>query len=146
MERLLREPDGAAELLGQMFGGPMADFARKNPRLLEKTRDRMLAGIAMARKAPAPEPTEHWAITDGYEGIEHAQLVVVNVRSAAERERGESLLAGVHRIRKDRAVFDDVLGFRGSKIPITAVVADLADRDDAGTRKALARVRRAIRR
>jgi hypothetical protein len=145
MERLLRAPDGVAELLGQMIGGPMADFARKSPRLLAETRDRMLAGIAMARKAPAPEPTEHWAITDGYEGIEHAQLVVVNVRSAAERERGESLLAGVHRIRKDRAVFDDVLGFRGSKIPITAVVADLADRDDAGTKKALARVRRAIR-
>lgn len=145
MERLLREPDGVAELLGQMIGGPMADFARKNSRLIEETRDKMLAGIALARKAPAPEPTEHWAIADGYEGIEHAQLVVVNVRSAAQRERGESLLACVHRIRRDRAVFDDVLGFRGTKIPITAVVADLADGDDAGSKKALARVRRAIR-
>lgn len=145
MERLLRESDGVAELLGQMIGGPMADFARKDSRLLEETRDKMLAGIALARKAPAPEPTEHWAIADGYEGIEHAQLVVVNVRSAAQRERGESLLACVHRIRRDRAVFDDVLGFRGTKIPITAVVADLADGDDAGSKKALARVRRAIR-
>jgi len=145
MERLLREPDGVAELFGQLIGGPMADFVRKNPRLIEETRDKMLAGIALARKAPAPEPTEHWAIADGYEGIEHAQLVVVNVRSAAERERGESFLAGVHRIRKDRAVFDDVLGFRGSKVPITAVVADLADGDNAGTKKALARVHRAIR-
>jgi molybdopterin-guanine dinucleotide biosynthesis protein len=145
MERLLRKPDGVAELLGQMIGGPMADLARKNPRLLEETRDKMLAGIALARKAPAPEPTEHWAIAHGYEGIEHAQLVVVNVRSAAQRERGESLLAGVHRIRKEGGVFDDVLGFRGSKVPITAVVADLADGDDAGTKRALARVRRAIR-
>lgn len=145
MERLLREPDGVAELLGQMIGGPLADFARKSPRLLEETRDKMLAGIALARKAPAPEPTEHWAIADGYEGIEQAQLVVINVRDAAERGRGASLRAGVHRIRKDRAVFDDVLGFRGSRIPITAVVADLADGDDAGTKKALARVRRAIR-
>jgi hypothetical protein len=145
MERLLREPDGVAELLGQMIGGPMADFARKNPRLLEETRDKMLAGIALARKARPPEPTEHWAIADGYEGIEHAQLVVVNVRSAAERERGEILVAGVHRIRKDKAVFDDVLGFHGTKIPITAVAADLADGDDTGTKKALARVRRAIR-
>ena len=143
--RLLREPGGVAELLGQMIGGPMADLARKNPRLLEETRDKMLAGIAVARQAPAPEPTEHWAIAGGYEGIEHAQLVVVNVRNAAERERGKGLLAGVQRIRKDGAVFDDVLGFRGSKIPITAVVADLADGDEAGTKKALARVRRPIR-
>jgi hypothetical protein len=48
-------------------------------------------------------------------------------------------------VRRDKAVFDDVLGWWGSKIRITAVAADLAHRDDAGTRKALARVRRAIR-
>jgi molybdopterin-guanine dinucleotide biosynthesis protein len=144
MERLLREPDGVAVLLDRMIGAPMADIARKHPGLLEETRDKMLAGIALARKAPAPAPTEHWAIAGGYEGIERAQLVVINVRSAAQRERGESLLAGVHRIRRDRAVFDDVLGFRGTKIPITAVVADLADGNDAGTKKALARVRRVL--
>jgi hypothetical protein len=42
-------------------------------------------------------------------------------------------------------VFDDVLGWRGSRVPVTAVVADLAHARDAGTRKALARVSRSVR-
>jgi len=78
-------------------------------------------------------------------GIERAQLAVVNARDDRERERGERLVSDVHRLRKDAAVFDDMLGYRGSKIPVTAVVANVADRSDAGTKKALARVRRAIR-
>lgn len=140
IDRLLRGSGGGAELLGQMFGGP----ARRNPELEEK-RIEMLAEIMLARKARAPEPAEHWVIGSGYEGIERAQLVVVNVRTAVDRGRGESLVAEVHRLRKDEAVFDDVLGFRGSKIPVTAVVANLADPRDPGTKKAVARVRRALR-
>lgn len=145
LERLLREPDGVAEFLGQMVGVPLAEFARKNPSLVKDTRARMLDAIAQARKAPSPKPTEHWAIADGYEGIERAQLVVVNVRDDVERERGERLVSDVHRLRKDAAVFDDVLGHHGSKVPVTAVVANMADRNNAGTKKALARVQRAIR-
>jgi hypothetical protein len=41
-------------------------------------------------------------------------------------------------------VFEDVIGLRGNRRPITAVAADLSNRKDAGTRKALARVKRAI--
>jgi hypothetical protein len=145
MEELLRKPDGVAELLGQMVGGPMVELARGHPRLLEDARAYLLAGIAEARKAPAPEPTEHWAVADGLEGIEQAQLVVVNIRDAAERERGERLVAEVGRIRKDAAVFADLLGFRGSKVPISALVANLADPADSGTRKAVSRVRRVLR-
>lgn len=145
MERLLREPDGVAQLLGQMVGAPLAELARKSPKLAEDTRARFLEAVAQARSAPPPKPTEHWAIADGYEGIERAQLVVINVRDDGERERGDRLVAEVHRIRKDAAVFDDILGYRGNKIPVTAVVANVADRNDAGTKKALARVRRAIR-
>lgn len=145
MERLLREPDGVAQLLGQMVGAPLAELARKSPKLAEDTRTRFLEAVAQARSAPPPKPTEHWAIADGYEGIERAQLVVINARDDGERERGERLVAEVHRIRKDAAVFDDILGYRGNRIPVTAVVANVADRNDAGTKKALARVRRAIR-
>lgn len=145
MERLLREPDGVAELLGQMVGAPLAEFARKSPKLVEHTRARLLAGIAQARRAPPPKPTEHWALAEGYEGIERAQLVVINARDDGKRERSARLVDEVHRIRKDAAVFDDVLGSRGNKIPVTAVVANVADRNDAGTKKALARVRRALR-
>jgi hypothetical protein len=54
-------------------------------------------------------------------------LVVLNTGEDAGRERAQGLLEEVRRLRADRAVFDDVLGWRGSRVPITAVVADLAD-------------------
>jgi hypothetical protein len=144
LERVLREPDGVARLLEQMAGSPLAAFARKRPELLEKTRADLLAGIVQARRAPPPEPTGHWAIADGYEGIERAQLVVVNVRTAAEREPGEALAWEVGRLRKDAAVFHDIVRFRGHKTPITVAVADLLDRKDTGRKKAVARVRRVL--
>ncbi len=93
----------------------------------------------------APLPTEHWAVAGAYAGVEHAQLVVVNIHTEAERQRGEQLVADVGRLRKDAALFDDILGSRGSKIPVTAVVANLVDPEDRGRKKALARARRALR-
>jgi len=69
----------------------------------------------------------------------------VNTREDAGRGRARGLLEDVRRLRADRAVFDDVLGWRGSRVPITAVVADLADPREVGTRKAVARVKRSVR-
>jgi hypothetical protein len=145
MERLLGEPDGAARLLEQLVGGPVVALARERPELLEQARASLVAGIGKVRTAPPPAPTEHWAIAGGYAGIEHAQLVVLNTAEDAGRERAQGLLEDVRRLRADRAVFDDVLGWRGSRVPITVVVADLADPRHAGTRKAVARVKRSIR-
>jgi hypothetical protein len=145
LERLLRQRDGAAELLGQMVGSPLASFARRSPWLLEKMRRDLLAGIATGRHAPPPRPTQHWGLAAGYEGIEHAQLVVINVRGDRERERGEGLAAEIGRLRKDEAVFNDILGYLGSKTPVTIVVANLLDAKGAGRKKALVRVRRALR-
>ncbi|MCX7037700.1 MAG: hypothetical protein NT005_00930 [Spirochaetes bacterium] len=145
IEQLLREPDGVAEFLGEIVGGPVVEFARKSPKLMEDTRAKLLAGIAAVRKAPQPKPTQHWAISDRYKGIEHAQLVVVNVRHDSERGAGEKLAADLVRLRKEEELFKDVLGFRGRRIPITIVVANLAQPADPGRRKALARVRRVFR-
>jgi hypothetical protein len=146
MERVLRKPDGVAEVIGHVLGGPVVELARRNPALLDELRANLLAAIARARPCPQPKPTEHWAIADGCAGIERAQLVIVNIRNASEREEGERLLEELDRIRKDQAVFDDVLGWRGIKVPISTVVANLADRNDPATRKAVARVHRAVRR
>jgi len=146
MGRLLRKPGGPAELLEQMVGAPIGDFVRRHKPLLEHTRADLLAAIAQARKAPPPKPTEHWAVAEGYEGIEHAQLVVVNIRNEPERREGEQLVGDLGRLRKEPALFDDILGARGTKIPITAVVANLSDPKDAGLKKALARVGQAMRR
>ena len=85
------------------------------------------------------------AIAERYAGIQRAQMVIVNIRAVLERSAGEQIVADIVRLRKDKELFDDILGFRGSKLPITAVVANLTDPDDPGRKKALARVRRALR-
>jgi hypothetical protein len=145
MERLLRKPGGPAELLEQLVGAPLADFMRQHNATLEHARADFLAAIAKVRNAPPPKPTKHWAVGKGYEGIEHAQLAVVNIRNQAERKHGERLLGDLSRLRREPALFDDVLGVRGTKVPITAVVANLSDPKDAGLKKALSRVGRAVR-
>lgn len=144
LARLLARPDGVAEFLEGMIGGPIVELARRHPALLEDARARLRQSIAQARRAPPPAPTEHWAVADAYQGVEQAQLVVVNIRSEAERPRAERLVADVGRLRQDARLFHDILGLRGTRVPVTAVVANLADPRDRGTRKALARVRRAV--
>lgn len=144
LERLLRKPGGAAEFLAQMIGSPIAALVRENPRLFEEARESLLMGIARAREAPPPGPTQHWALAEGYEGLEHAQLVVVNVRAESERPRAEALVTDVGRLRKEPALFRDILDTRGTRIPVTALVANLADPEDPGRRKAAARVRRTL--
>ena len=54
------------------------------------------------------------------------------------------LVEDVRRLRQDPDVFQDVIGRRGSKIPVTAVFGDVSDRRDPGMKKAFARVTRAI--
>lgn len=89
---------------------------------------------------------ERWSLAEGYAGIERAQVVVINVRSPAERARGEAMLPDLARLRGDREVFDDVIGWRGNRLPITVGVADLADPKDKETKRLLNRIKRAFAR
>jgi len=144
MKRVLLEPGGVARLLDAALGGTIAELTRQRPELLERAQATMLEGLAKAERSPPPEPTEHWALADRFAGIEHAQLVVFNIRRASEREAAQRLIAELDRLRKDEDLFNDILGLRASRIPITAVVANLVDADDRGRKKALARVKRAL--
>lgn len=110
-----------------------------------QTRAKMRAGLRKLRAAAPPKPTSHWAVAPGYEGIERAQLVVANARDDDQQQRCEALVQEVARLRKDVKVFKDVLGLRGNRIPVTAVVARLGNPNDPGLKKAVARVKRAIR-
>jgi hypothetical protein len=144
-ERMLSQPDGMATWMEEVMGIPVGELLRKKPRIGEDVRTKMLAGIAAARTAPPAKAVEHWAVSERFQGIERAGLVVVNIRDQSERASAEQLVADVHRLRKDEALSNDTIGWRGHRRPITAVVANLADPGDAGRKKAVGRVRRTIR-
>jgi len=145
VERMLGDPDGVAKILAQRLGSAMGAFVRKNPEELGQFEAALRAGIAKARQAPPPEPTEHWVVHSRYSGIEWAQVAVVNVRRDDQRAWADRTLDDLRRIRRDEEVFDDVLGQGGKRTPITAVAADLSDPKDPGTRKAITRIKRSMR-
>jgi hypothetical protein len=142
VEQLSHQPDGVEDVLAAVGGTRLAELARQHPKVLEEMRT-SLRGVAQTRTASRSR--ERWAIADPYAGIEHAQLVVVNARDARQRQAADQLVADVLRLRKDPNLLADILGPRGSRIPITALAANLGDPDDPARKKALARVRRAIR-
>jgi hypothetical protein len=84
-------------------------------------------------------------VSERFRGIEHAGLVVANMRYETDQVTAQALVADVQRLRKDDALFRDILGWRGHRTPITAVVANIADPSDSGRQKALTRVRRTLR-
>lgn len=145
LERALEEPEAMLRRLGAGLSEPLLAMAITNPKVEADIRRTLKQKLSAMRHAPPPTPTERWSLEDGYAGLAHAQLVVVNLRGEAERQAAAALVEDVGRLRKDEAVFHDVLGFRGSKVPVTAVVADLSNPKDPGLKKAIARVRRTVR-
>jgi molybdopterin-guanine dinucleotide biosynthesis protein len=144
-EVALDSPEALMQLLTGGLGEPLLAEAFKDPRVVEKTRSGMADELRKLRALRSPKPTLHWALAPGCEGIERAQLIVVNTRDDVGRARADHLLEEVGRLRKDPAVYKDILGWRSSKVPITAVAASVADPKDPGLKKAIARVRRAVR-
>jgi hypothetical protein len=124
--------------LGWSIGPPVLLLARR-------PLGRALGRLTELRRAPAAKAHMRWVVAAPYRGIESARLVVINVRHESDRDDAEALLADVVRLRNDDAVFADVLAPLGRRVPITAVVANLTQPADPGTKKALARIRRVIR-
>lgn len=85
-----------------------------------------------------------WELAPTHQGLERAGLVVVNVRARDDRDAAERMLEEIARIRSDDAVRTAVLGQFAHRTKVTAVVADLSDSKDSGTKKALTRVKRAL--
>jgi len=146
LERALSTPESMARFFVGAFGGRAVELALKHPEKWQPIRDQASAELARLRSASPPAPTEHWAVAPAYRGIERAHVVLVNVHGEAERRRGEQLVEEVKRLRTDEAVFHDVLGPLGHRIPITVLAADLSDPRDPGLRKALTRIKRTLRR
>jgi hypothetical protein len=144
-ERVLADPAALVRFLTQGLGEPLLVAALADPAIVAQHRATMSTELQKLRAAPPPAPTEHWSLAPGYQGLERAQLVVVSAHDDDRYQRGHALVQEVVRLRKDAEVFKDVFDWRGSKTPVTAVVARLAEPRDLGLKKAVARVRRAIR-
>lgn len=140
----LDSPAALLELLGAGLG-PEGVAGLRHLRVPRGMRQELAAQLERARRARPPAPAGRWALDDDYAGLERAELVVVNLRPDGDRRAAEALVDDVTRLRTDAAVFRDVLGAAGKRIPITAVVAELANPKDPGLRKALARVKRTIK-
>ena len=145
LERLLAEHASMVELLSIAGGEPLAELGRKNLALLEDVRAKLVTEVRQTGRVSAPKQKERWAIADRYAGIEDAQLAVVNIRADDDRAAAEELAADVNRLREDKALFADIIGYRGTRVPVTVVVADVTASADVDLRKALAKIRRAIR-
>jgi hypothetical protein len=144
LKQLLEEPDGVAALMGRLIGEPVAARLRARPELVETVRAELLEKLGQARELPASPPTKRWTVSDNYAGIERAQLAIVNVRDEHERRRADVVLSDLVKLRRDKELFSDVLGYRGNRIPITAIATNLAEPADPGVKKALAKVRRVV--
>ena len=126
---------GAGSLLDDIIGAVMK----------EATAYRSRTGTQGNRGSPrrtSESSRKRWAVVEGYEGLEAAQVVLINVRSDAERARAEAMVPQIKRIRQDEEVFDDVLGWAGRRTAITVAVADLSDPKDKGLKRTLTRIRR----
>jgi hypothetical protein len=143
--KVLQEPEAFLKMFSNLLGDPSLPNILTDPVRIEELRQRALADLGNAPPSSPTRPVERWRLARGYEGIVHAGMVVVNVRTAAERERGKRMLDEIPRMRKDEAIFRDLFDYRGSRVPITAVMADLSDPKDTGWRKALARLMRTLR-
>ena len=143
-EQLLNEPGGMARWAEEVIGlTGVADMIARGAGDYDAVRTTMLAGVAQLQTSP-PQLVATWSVAPPYAGIEHAGLVIANVRRQTEVHDAVRLVAEITALRQDRELFDEILSYRGTRVPITAVPADLADPRDPGRRKAMARAQRAL--
>lgn len=142
LERLGDEE--VVRLFGALMGDPFASIIRERPDLMHEIR-RKASSQPVPKSGATPRPTDRWTLAPGYDGIPRAQLVVVNVRSGAEEAGARAVVEEVGRLRSDEAVFRGLFGPLGSRVAVTAVAANLANPKDPGLKKAIARVKRTVR-
>jgi hypothetical protein len=143
IENMLSSREELGNRFSALSGLPFSLLFGDDGEAIEELAENLTAMLARLREAPLPTPKESWALAEGYEGIQNAQVVVVNVRDRAH-EGAEPMLRDLHRLRADKEVFKDIFGWKGKRTPITAVVADLANPRDPGLRKAITRIKRTL--
>lgn len=150
VERFLSSLGGTSSL-GPIAAGRIGFPTREAPesqrdleRALREELMKLVRANPSAQSGRASRQKE-WTLHKRYRGIERAGLVVVNCETDDDQARADAFLEEVARLRKDRAVFHDIARLGVRRVPITAVRADLGNLKDAGMKKAIARVTRAVR-
>jgi hypothetical protein len=130
--------------------GPASSSSSRSSRRSEPS---AAAGLSLSKLPPSffrslagrPAPTPI-ALPEGYEGLENAGLCIVTYRDASERDTAVRFADEITAMRADPALRRDLFGPFVKQVPATVVAADLRNPKDPGTKKAVARVGRTIRR
>lgn len=143
-ERLAEHPELLLDMLSVGNDDLVTALIKQNPDILRRAGEKLHENIDALRSQPLPKAAKTWRIAESLRGIEDAGMVVINILDASERDRAEEMVRDMLRLRSDREIFDAVLGPRHQRTPITVVVVNLADPKDAGRKKAIARLQRAM--
>lgn len=142
----IEKPGGVEEYLKKNLGELLAEAMTRQPAEVEKIRNEMLILLAKHEQQAGHDHAEHWTLAAGYEDIVKAQMVVAALHDEADRANAETFIADLHRLRSDKEVFETWRGVHGTRIPITALAANLTDPHDPGTKKAVRRILRDLKR
>ncbi len=148
VEQLLGFADGEetlARFLAKQLGSTAGPSAFDRPDPIEEMLFGKKKKPGKSRGGRRPTGSKRWALSERYRGLERAQIVVINLRPEDDPQRAQDLCAEIARLRKDRPVFDDVIGLLGSRVPITTAVANLGEPPDVGLRKCFAKIKRTLR-
>ncbi len=132
----LKSPVGLRRLLREKLGDDLVAALYAGPHPVRTSFHEMPS---------AWRPSKAVAIPRGYEAVENAGLCVVTIHDAASRKAAVRFAKEVQTMRADHELRRKLFGPFSRFVPATIVAADLRDPRDAGTKKALARVRRALR-
>jgi len=142
-ETMLSDRGALANRFSALSGLPFDLLFGNDSKAIMELEENLTAGLERLRVAPLSAPKQRWELAEGFEGIQDAQVVVVNVHKGGHSQ-AEPMLRDLHRLRADKGVFKDIFGWKGKRTPITAVAADLADPRDPGLRRLIARIKRAL--
>lgn len=144
LENLTERPEGLEDFAALMFGNHEI-AGSMSPESRAAWISEMQALTEKVRAAGPRPPEKRWVLAEELEGIETAQVVAVNVSTLKERKRADTMIEELQRLRKDKDVFNDIVGHRGSRTPILARVLDLVDAGDKNLKSLLRRIERTIR-
>ena len=144
-KRTSRNPVVQALLLQQEAERSLLETLLSAPRAVKVLHRDVLSFLKAAISGGERGDAEGDDIAPGFEPLETAGLCVVTYRDAAGREAAERYTEEIRALRTNTEALRRIFGPLARQRPATIVAANLRDPRDPGTKRAVARVRRAVR-